>query len=56
MCVTGTSAVRKKPNVTPRYVEVTINMSLDVYHLEQQILILTGDWDRPAGTVFQADP
>lgn len=39
MCVPSTSALReekkKKANVKGRYVEVTINMSLNVYHLEQ---------------------
>lgn len=36
MCVPSTSALKeKKANVKGRYVEVTINMSLNVYHLEQ---------------------
>lgn len=36
MCVPSTSALReKKASVKGRYVGVTINMSLNVYHLEQ---------------------
>lgn len=45
MCVTGPSAARKKPNVKLSYVEVAINMSLNVYHLEQWIL----DFDKKLG-------
>lgn len=56
MCATSPSAVTKNPHVKLRYAEVTINMSLHVYHLEQSIQNVTRDWACPVGTVLQADP